>query len=171
MKQHEIAALFTQMADLLELRGDNPFRIRAYRTAAQNLESLTDDVERLARENRLRTIPGIGQDLSDKIREYLTHSSIQAVERLKRTVPAGVIALMDIPGIGPKTAKLLYQRLHITSVSQLEAAARAHRLRRLPGFQETKEQNILKGIGIVRKGQERMDLGLAFSTARHILEV
>ena len=171
MKQHEIAALFTQMADLLELRGDNPFRIRAYRKAAQNLESLTDDVERLARENRLRTIPGIGQDLSDKIREYLTHSSIQAVERLKRTVPAGVIALMDIPGIGPKTAKLLYQRLHITSMSQLETAARAHQLRRLPGFQETKEQNILKGISIVRKGQERMDLGLAFSTAWHILEV
>ncbi len=169
MKQHELAALFSQMADLLEFRGDNPFRIRAYRKAAQNLESVTEDLQRLSDEDRLTEIPGIGQDLAGKIREYLTQGRIRDVEQLKRTVPSGVLALLEIPGIGPKTTKLLYERLRIASVSQLEAAARAHQLCQLPGFQEKKEQNILKGIEIVRKGRERMHLGLAWPLANRLL--
>jgi len=170
MKQHEIAALFTQMADLLEFRGENPFRIRAYRKAAQNLESLTEDLERLSQQDRLTDIPGIGKDLAGKIQEYLATGAVREIERLKRTVPTGIFALLEIPGVGPKTTKLLYERLRITSVSRLEAAARAHKLCRLPGFQEKKEQNILKGIDIVRKGQERMHLGLALPLARHIMD-
>ena len=144
MKQHEIAALFTHFADLLELKGDNPFRIRAYRKAAQNLESLTRDLDALDQHDRLTDIPGIGTDLANKIHEYLHSGSIHALDKLKRTVPGGVVALLEIPGVGPKTAKLLYERLHIRSAKQLEAAARAGKLRGLPGFQETKEQNILK---------------------------
>ena len=169
MKQHEIGALFNQMADLLEFRGENPFRIRAYRKAAQNLESLTEELERLSEQDRLTEIPGIGADLAGKIHEYLTHGAIREIEQMKRRVPAGVLALLEIPGVGPKTTKLLYERLKITSVSQLEAAAKAHKLRRLPGFQEKKEQNMLKGIEIVRKGRERMDLGLALPLARHLM--
>lgn len=171
MKQHEIASLFNQMADLLEFRGDNPFRIRAYRKAAQNLESLTEDVERLSQQDRLTDIPGIGADLASKIKEYLTRGSVREITQLKRTVPAGIFALLEIPGVGPKTTKLLYERLRITSVSQLEAAAHAHKLCRLPGFQEKKEQNVLKGIEVVRKGHERMHLGLALPLARYIVEV
>ncbi len=170
MKQHDIAALFQQMADLLELKGDNPFRIRAYRKAAQNLKSLTQDLEQLDREDRLTDIPGIGNDLADKIHEYLAQGSIRALEKLQRAIPAGLVALLDVPSVGPKTAKVLYERLHIRSIKQLEAAARTHKLCKLPGFQETKEQNILKGIAIVHRGQERMDLGLAWSLARTVID-
>src|SRR3989338_10713751 len=99
MKQHEIAALFTQMADLLESRGDNPFRIRAYRRAAQNLESYGGDLERLAAAGRLQELSGIGPDLANKIDEYLTTGAVAAFTRLKRSIPKGVFALLEVPGV------------------------------------------------------------------------
>jgi DNA polymerase (family 10) len=169
MKPREIAALFAQMADLLEYRGENPFRIRAYRRAAQNLESFSGDLERLAAEGRLRELSGIGADLADKIREYLATGRIRAVESLKRTVPPGILALLEVPGLGPKTAKLLTERLRVSSVGALEAAAKAHRLRGLPGFGAKKEENLLKGIGVLARGRERMHLGVALPLAHELL--
>ena len=169
MKQHEIAAIFAQMADLLEYRGDNPFRIRAYRRAAQNLESFSGDLERMASAGRLKELSGIGTDLAEKITEHLSTGKIGAFEQLKRAIPSGVLELLEVPGVGPKTAKLLTGRLHISTIRQLEEAAQAHRLRKLPGFQETKEQNILKGIQIVKKGRERLHLGIALPRANELL--
>ncbi|MDP3721993.1 MAG: DNA polymerase/3'-5' exonuclease PolX [Candidatus Omnitrophota bacterium] len=169
MKQHELAAFFSQIADLLEYRGDNPFRIRAYRRAAQNLENFSGDLAHLAQAGRLRELPGIGADLADKITEYLSTGAVAALERLKRTTAPGVLELLEVPGLGPKTAKLLTERLGISTVHQLEEAANAHRLRRLPGFQEKKEQNLLKGIEILKKGRERMHLGIALPLARELL--
>lgn len=170
MKQHEIAALFTQMADLLEYRGDNPFRIRAYRRAAQNLESFSGDLQQLADDRRLTELSGIGADLADKITEYLTTGKIAAFEKLKSSIPSGVLELLNVPGLGPKTAKLLTERLPIKSVEDLERACRAQKLRGLPGFQAKKEENILKGIAILKKGQERMHLGIALPLAQRLLQ-
>ena len=169
MKQREIAALFTQMANLLDYRGENPFRIRAYRRAAQNLESFSGDLERLAAEGRLRELSGIGADLAEKIREYLATGTIGAVESLKRKVPPGVLALLEVPGLGPKTARLLTTRLRVSTVGELEAAARARRLRGLPGFGAKKEENLLKGIGVLARGRERMHLGIALPLANELL--
>jgi DNA polymerase (family 10) len=169
MKQHDIAALFAQMADLLEFRGDNPFRIRAYRRAAQNLESFGGDLDQLASAGRLTELSGIGADLADKITEYLRSGRIEALERLRHSIPQGVLALLEVPGIGPKTAKLLTQRLKISTLEELEAAAKTHRLRQLPGFQERKEQAVLKGLEILRKGRERMHLGMALSLSAQLL--
>jgi DNA polymerase (family 10) len=169
VKQHEIAALFAQMADLLEYRGANPFRIRAYRRAAQNLESFGGDLKRLAETGRLKELSGIGADLSEKVTEYLSTGKVAAFEQLKRTIPSGVLELLEVPGVGPKTAKQFTERLHISTIAQLEKAARAHQLSRLPGFQEKKEQNILKGIEIVKRGRERMHLGLALPLANELL--
>ena len=169
MKQHEIATRFAHMADLLEYRGDNPFRIRAYRRAAQNLESFSGDLERLAAEGTLTDLSGIGADLADKITEYLTTGRIAALDQLTRSIPSGVLELLEVPGVGPKTARLLTERLQITNVQQLEEAARAHRLQTLPGFQEKKEQNIVKAIEVVKKGSERMHLGLALALANECL--
>jgi DNA polymerase (family 10) len=169
MKQHDIAAQLNRMADLLELRGENLFRIRAYRRAAQNLESFTGDLEALADAGRLQELSGIGKDLADKITEFLRTGAIAAVEHVARTIAPGVLTLMEVPGVGPKTAKLLNERLGIASLEELEAAVQSHRLRTLPGFQEKKEQNILKGLGIVRKGQARMHLGIAFPLAQRLL--
>ena len=171
MKQHDVAAAFQQIADLLELQGDNPFRIRAYRRAAQNLESFGGNLESLAAAGRLQELSGIGRDLSDKITEYLRSGAIAFLERLKAGTSPGVLALLEVPGVGPKTAKLVSERLRIRSVAELEAAARAGRLRTLPGFQAAKEANVLKGIAILKKGRERMHLGLAWPLAQHLVAV
>ncbi len=169
MKQHEIAALFAQMADLLEYQGENVFRVRAYRRASQNLESFSGDLDRLAREERLQELSGIGVDLANKVREYLASGRIKAFDELQRTIPPGVLKLLEVPGLGPKSAKVLTERLKITTLQQLAEAAKAHRISGLPGFGEKKEQNILKGIAIVTKGAERMHLGIALPLAQELL--
>ena len=169
MKNFEIARLFGQMADVLEIKGDNPFRIRAYRRAAQNLETLSEDVETLARQARLEEIPGVGADLAGKIAEYLQTGRIKEIDAAKRGIPRGVIDLMNVPGIGPKTARLLYEREGITGVARLEALAHAGKLRGLQGIQAKTEANILKGIALVRGGQGRMPLGRALPLGRELV--
>jgi DNA polymerase (family 10) len=170
MKNFEIARLFGLMADVLEIKGDNPFRIRAYRRAAQNLETLSEDVEALARQVRLEAIPGVGADLAGKIAEYLQTGRIKEIDAAKRGIPDGVIDLMNVPGIGPKTARLLYEHEGITSVSRLESLARAGKLRGLHGIQAKTEANILKGIALVRGGQGRMPLGRALPLGRELVQ-
>src|SRR5208283_1752208 len=98
MKNREVAKIFSEMADLLELKGDNPFRIRAYRRAAMNIEALTKNIEEIAHEELLN-IPGIGRDLTDKMEEYLKTGSIQAYEELKHELPEGLSTLLSIPGL------------------------------------------------------------------------
>ncbi|MEK7701353.1 MAG: DNA polymerase/3'-5' exonuclease PolX [candidate division NC10 bacterium] len=169
MKNFELARLFDLMADILEIREENPFRIRAYRRAAQNLESLTEDVEALAREERLEEIPGVGKDLAGKIVEYLRTGRIKDVEAAKRGIPGGVVDLMNVPGIGPKTAKLLYEHEGITTLDRLESLARAGKLRGLHGIQAKTEANILKGITLVRGGQARMPLGRALPLGQELV--
>ncbi len=165
MKNFEVARLFDLMADVLELRGENPFRIRAYRRAAQNVESLTEDVEVVARDGRLDDVPGVGKDLAGKIVEYLETGKVKEIDAAKRGIPRGVVDLLNVPGVGPKTAKLLYEREGVRTLARLEALARAGKLRGLPGIQAKTEENILKGIALVRGGQERMPLGRALPLA------
>ncbi len=169
MKNFELARLFDLMADILEIKEDNPFRIRAYRRAAQNLETLTEDVETLAREERLEEIPGVGKDLAGKIVEYLRTGRIKDVDAAKRGIPGGVVDLMNVPGIGPKTAKLLYEKEDITTLDRLEKLARAGKLRGLHGIQAKTEANILKGIALVRGGQARMPLGRALPLGQELV--
>ena len=169
MKNLEVARLFNLMADVLELQEENVFRIRAYRRAAQNVESLREDVEALAREDRLDEIPGVGADLAGKIAEYLKTGRVRDIDRATKKIPAGVVALMNVPGIGPKMAMRLYQE-GITDVDRLEKAARAGRLRGLRGIQARTEQSILQGIALVRGGQARMPLGRALLIGRALVE-
>jgi DNA polymerase (family 10) len=168
MKNFEIARQFDLMADLLEIKGENPFRIRAYRRAAQNLESLTEDVEILVGENRLDEVAGIGKDLAAKIAEYVQTGRMKSVEEEKKGIPAGVVELMNVPGVGPKTAKLLYEKAGVHDVSKLEELAKSGRLKGLPGIQAKTEANILKGIAVVRQGQARMLLGRALPLAEEL---
>src|SRR5512135_102672 len=107
MKNLDIANIFNTMADLLEIRDENPFRIRAYRKAAFNLGSLGEDVALLSKEEMME-IPGIGGDLAGKIEEYVTTGRIQAYEQLKKEVPESLATLLRVPGLGPKTVSLLY---------------------------------------------------------------
>jgi DNA polymerase (family X) len=158
MKNQQIAKIFSEIAELLELKGENPFRIRAYLRAAQNMDGLSQDVSTLTQEE-LEDIPGIGKDLSGKIREYLETGRIAKYEELKQEIPAGVLELLQVPGLGPKKAKQFYDKLGITSVEELEAAVRQGKLAGLPGIQKKTEENILRGIEFIRRGTERRPLG------------
>ncbi len=169
MKNQEIARIFAEMADILEIKGDNPFKIRAYRRAALNMEGLSKGVDDLSREELLE-IPGIGEELAAKIEEYLRTGSIHAHDKLKSEVPAGLLALLTIPGLGPKTAKLLLDKLGVTTIEELERAASEHRLTGIPGIREKTEENILKGIAAVKRGHERHPLGRMLPAAMELVE-
>ncbi|HWT83080.1 MAG TPA: helix-hairpin-helix domain-containing protein, partial [Candidatus Methylomirabilis sp.] len=170
MRNVEIAILFNEVANFLEVKNENPFRIRAYRRAAQAVEGLSEDIEALAERGALLEVPGIGKDLATKIQEYLASGKVAYLEDLRKEIPAGVIELMGIHGLGPKTAKLLYDQVGVDSVEKLEELARAHKLAGLPGIKEKTEENILKGIAVWKSGRERMPLGTALLLAETILD-
>lgn len=170
MKQMEIADAFERIADLLELKGENPFRIRAYRRAALNLKNLTEEIEALSKAGSLEEIPGIGKDLAAKIQEMLASGRLRYLDELQREVPASLSLLVNIPGVGPKTAKLLYDRFKVKSMEHLEELVKAGKLRTLPGFQQKKEENILRGIQLLKAGHERMSLGVAVALSEEILK-
>lgn len=169
MRNFEIAAIFNEIADLLEIKNENPFRIRAYRKAAQNIESLTQDIEDIAKQDALEEIPGIGKDLAGKIKETIATGKLKYYEKLKKQIPAVILEMMSIPSIGPKTAKLLYDKFKMKSIDQLERLAKAHKICGLPGIKEKTEENILRGIALFRKGKERMPLGVALPIATEII--
>jgi len=169
MRNTEIASLFNEIADFLEIKGENPFRVRAYRRAAQAMEGLTEDVAAVAARAGLQDIPGIGKDLAGKIQEYLQSGALEYLEGLRNEIPPGVVEMMGIHGVGPKTAKLLYERAGVASVERLEELAREHALAGIPGIQAKTEENILKGIAVWRSGRERMPLGAALPLAEAIV--
>ena len=168
MKNQQIAHIFNEIAELLELKGENVFRIRAYRRAAQNMDGLSRDVSTLSQEE-LEDIPGIGKDLAAKIHEYLETGKIAKHEELKRDIPEGVLDLLRIPGLGPKKAKLFYDRLKIKGVDELEAAIRNGKLAGLPGIQKKTEENIMQGIELIKRGSERRPLGRVLPLAEDIV--
>jgi len=116
----------------------------------------------------LQEIPGIGKDLAGKIQEYLERGAVEYLEDLRKEIPPGVVEMMSVHGVGPKTAKLLYEKAGVTSVERLEELARAHALVGTPGIQAKTEENILKGIAVWKSGRERMPLGTALPVAEAI---
>ncbi len=169
MKNQEIAKIFNDIADILEIKGENPFRIRAYRRAAMNIEGLAKEVSEIPKEELIK-IPGIGQDLAGKIEEYIKTGKLDFYENLKKEVPEGLSKLLSVPSLGPKTAKLLYEKLKIKDLDELERLAREHKLSGLPGIKEKTEENILKGIEMLKRGIERQPLGKVLPLANDIYE-
>ncbi|MFH2144650.1 MAG: DNA polymerase/3'-5' exonuclease PolX [Candidatus Omnitrophota bacterium] len=169
MMNKEVADIFRQIADILEIKDENFFRVRAYRKAAQNIENLTEDLIVLVKEKRL-DVPGVGVDLAGKIEELVTTGALKFFEELKKTIPPGLLEIMTIPGIGPKTTKLLFDKLKIDSVYKLEIAAREDKLSSLPGLKEKTQENILQGIELIKQRQGRILLSTALSVAQKILD-
>ena len=169
MHNEEVARIFNAIAEMLEIKGGNPFRIRAYRRAAENIEGLADDVATLIERDTIEEIQGIGKDLAAKIREIVTTGTFQEYEKLKAEIPPGLTQVLQIPGMGPKTTKLLYEKKGIDSIQKLEAAARAGSLRGLPGIKGKTEENILRGIEMLKRASGHMPLGLAFPLAQEII--
>lgn len=168
MKNQEIAKIFDDIADILEIRGDNPFRIRAYRRASQNIERYPRDVGRID-EEELHTIPGIGKDLADKVREFTDTHRLAFYDELKQQVPPGLIQMLKIPGLGPKKVKLFYEKFRIRNIDTLETMAKKGKLRNLPGIQARTEENLLRGIALVRRHSERRPIGDVLPVAEDII--
>src|SRR5947209_4836074 len=135
MENPEVAQVFEEVADLLDLQGANPFRVRAYRNAARTIRDLSERLSESADEpKRLEQLDGIGKDLAEKIATILKTGDLPLRQELQGQVPAGLRDLLKLPGMGPKRAQILYQKLQITSLDKLRQAAQKHRIRKLPGF-------------------------------------
>ncbi|MEM4240106.1 MAG: DNA polymerase/3'-5' exonuclease PolX [Candidatus Woesearchaeota archaeon] len=170
-KNSEIAGIFYEMADLLEMQNVQ-WKPRAYRNAARAVDS-AEDVEIILKKGgkkALMDIPGIGEALAGKIIEYIETGKIKEYERLTGKLPEGVHAMMHIMGVGPKKAWRLYKELNIKSVDELEKACKAGKLRSLRGFGAKTEEDILKGIATLRTGQERINLGKAWLISKEIIQ-
>lgn len=169
MKNAEISGLFYNIARLLEILGENPFRVRAYERAAQNIGALSEDIETLAEQGRLSEVPGIGKDLSERIKEYLSTGKIKSYQDLKKKIPEGILALLDIPSVGPKTARLFYEKFKIKNIPALEAAIKSGRLKQAPGIKEKTIENISKGIGILKKARQKLTIAQAEAVAEKFI--
>jgi DNA polymerase (family 10) len=173
MENRDIAHLFREIAELLELKEDNPFKIRAYQKAARNIEGLPESMEDIYRKGgvqALENIPGIGKSIAEHIEELIKKGKMHKYESLIKEFPRGFLELTQTPGLGPKTALLLYKKLKIDSLSSLEIAARAGKLRDLPGMGAKKEENILRGIELKKKSRGRFLIDDAASHAELIVE-
>src|SRR3972149_10597479 len=171
MRNSEVAKLLYDISELLELSGENIFKIRAYSRAARTIEGSTEDIEKIAKEKRLEEIPGVGEAIARKIEEYLNTGKLGFYEDLKKQVPQELHELVQIPGIGPKTVQYLHKELGIKSVKELEKAAKEHRLRRISHFGAVKEENLIKSIERYRHRSTRLPLGTALPLVNEIVDV
>lgn len=169
MDVHNIAEIFFEIAEFLEMKGENPFKVRAYDKAARIIDGLTRPIEYYAEKGELESIPGIGKSIAEKIAEILKTSKCQYYEDLKKEFPPAILTLMNIQGLGPKKAYVLYKELKIGSVEELEKAAREGRLRDLKGFGKKTEENILKGIEMAKSQGGRLLIGGALPMAEEII--
>ena len=158
MTNREIAAVFEQVADLLEFQNANPFRVRAYRSGARKIADLNEPAAQIAAdpERALTDLEGIGKDLAEKIKTLVATGSLPMLDELLAEIPASVLALLRVPGLGPKKAAVLHQQLKIDSLDQLQAACEAEEVRQLKGFGAKTEETILKGIAIAAQAEQRM---------------
>ncbi|MBI2658001.1 DNA polymerase/3'-5' exonuclease PolX [Candidatus Woesearchaeota archaeon] len=171
MKNLEVAQLLNEIADYLEFSTDakDRFKIRAYRKAALVIESLSEDIEKVWKENRLEELPGIGEGIAKKIDDFLKNSKSKYLDELKKSTPVDIEQLGTISGLGPKTIMKLYSRLKIRTISELEKAAKQGKIQKIKGLGPVVEQNLLKSIEFSRKSRQRIPLGFALSDAEEVL--
>ncbi len=169
-KNFEVANILKEIAVFLEM-DDVQFKPRAYEKAARSIEALQEDVEEIYRKGGIKAlmeIPGVGKSIAEKIEELIKTGRIKYYEELKEKVPVDLGSLSGIEGLGPKTIKTLWQELKIRNIEDLEKAALAHKICKLPGFKEKTEQNILKGIEFARRSKGRFILGFTLPLIRDI---
>jgi DNA polymerase (family 10) len=169
VNNQELANIFTLIANLSEIKGENIYKTLAYRKAAENLASLGRDVNELWKEGKLGEIPGVGKAISEKIDELLRTGKLEFLEKLKKEVPASLADWLQIPGMGPKKIALIWKQLDITSMADLEKAVREGKVRHLPGMGEKSEAQILAGIESLSRRSGRIPIGQAFPLANRII--
>ena len=170
MDRHELARIFNGTGLLLELKGENPFKARAYYNAARTVENLGEDLEKLVKEERLHEVPGFGEAIVKKIHEWAQTGKIEFYENLKNTTPPGLLEFLRIPGLGPKRINQLYTVLKISSLEDLEEACAKDRLLTLPGFGARTQEKICAGVKFVKEHRGRFLWGEAMASALELRE-
>lgn len=169
MDRDEVAEILARIATLLELKGENPFKARAYVNGARALESMAEPLEKVIAEGRLGELKGIGEALQKKITELVTTGKLAYYEELKAATPPGLVLMLEIPGLGPRKVKALHDKLGLETIEQLEAACSEGKVARLEGFGEKTQANIVEGIHRRRAYAARHLLNLALPVAEELL--
>jgi len=170
MKNRVIAEMFDRIADILEFKGELPFRVLAYRKASRVIQDLRGDIDSIRKEGKLEEIPGIGEGMAKKIDEYLSTGKMAKYEEVTKGVPSSLIDLLNIQGLGPKTLSLAYGKLKVKNLENLKRVIADGSLAKLPRMGEKKVENINKGIQLFVASHERMSLGIALPVAERVIE-
>lgn len=165
MSNAEVARAFETVADLMEIRGEDPFRINSYRRVARTLRDLTEDISQIAARGELEKLPGVGKGSAERIRTLLETGRLPVLDELLAEIPAGLLELLEIPGMGPKKAALLWKQRGITSLAELEQAIEKGRLKGLRGFGDKSIAQIRDGIAFIKQSAGRTRLGEAWPLA------
>ena len=174
MKNFELARMFEKIADALEIKGENQFKVIAYRKVSRILKDFPEDIEKVYREGRLREIPGIGEGIAKKISEYLKTGEMKKYREALDGIPQGLLELLDIPNLGPKTIKLAHEKLGVKNLEDLKRVIEDGSLAKLPGMGAKKVENIRVGIEMVERkggGERRFPIGLVSPIVEEVVSV
>lgn len=169
MDRHRIANILNSASQLLELMGENPFKVRAYENAARAIDDFAGDLGQAIAEKKLTDIKGIGKNLADHITEIAETGNLREYEELQKLVPEGVVKMLSIPGLGPKRVRHIWKEIGVSSVGELETLCTRHRLANSPGFGEKMEGKILAGIEMLKQFAGKRLFAEAFSVAKEVL--
>lgn len=170
MTNQQLAEIFRKIADLLEIKDENKFKILAYRKAANSLGNLSQDANELWKQGKLTEVDGVGKAISEKIDELLSTGHLGFLEKLEAEVPPSLAEELKVPDLGPKKVAMFWKELGITSLAELERAAREARLRTLPGMGEKSEAKIIAGIESLGRRSTRIPLGRAWPFAQELID-
>jgi len=171
MNNKQLAGVFTLIANLLEIKGEIIYKTLAYRKAAESLESLGREASEYWKEGKLSDIPGVGKAIAEKIDELLSTGKLEFLEKVKKEVPESLAGWLQVPSLGPKKIAAIWRTLNITTLPELEAAAKAGKLRDLPGMGAKSEAAILDGIASLARRSGRIPLGRAYPLAQEIIGI
>jgi len=170
MKNTALSELFNQMADIMEILGEDPFRINTYRKVARIISDMPADIETLLATGQLAKTPGVGKSSLAKVEEFVKTGKITAHRQLLTKIPSKLLELLTIPGMGPKGVKAIYEKLNVTSIAELKRAIETGSLAQLPGFGDKKAAAIARGIAFLEKSTGRIRLDQALEAARLVSE-
>lgn len=170
MTNQQLAKTFQLIADLLEIKGENIYKILAYRKAADSLSNLSQDVNEVWKQGKLTEVDGVGKAIAEKIDELLSTGHLDFLDKLEKEVPSSLAEMLQVPDLGPKKVAMFWKQVGITSLSELENAARAGKLRNLSGMGEKSEAKIIAGIEALGRRSSRVPLGRAWPFAQELLE-
>lgn len=170
MDNKMVAKIFEELATLLELHGENPFKVNAYLTAAKTIEGLAETIDKYYEENRLQKLKGVGKSISEKIEELMKTGKIEVLESLRKRTPAGLIEMLKIPGLGPKRIKVLYDKLGVKTIQELQYACEENRLLTLEGFGQKTQGKIKHGLSLLAQYKDKHLLNETFPLAQDVVK-